>query len=386
MASLRLDRLRKRFPGGAEAVQALSLSVDAGQRCVILGPSGSGKTTLLRLMAGLETPTEGSVWIDNEDQSRVAAQRRGVGLVCQEPIVYAHLTVGENLAFPLRLRRVAEPEIARRVAEVAAELGLMRLVDRSPDRLSGGERQRVALGRALIRRPRVLLLDEPFAHLDPHQRMELRGEVVRALRQHHITTVMVTHDQQEALALGEKIAVLRDGMLQQCGSPERLLDAPRNRFVAQFVGTPPRLLVRGQLVAGSESSVCFSSPAWDSSASSGPLASGLPIPPCTADRLRSHLGRFVWLGIRPDRLRSDGNLGARPAAESLRFAAQVVEASPGWGNRWTLLVRTDAGELAGLIAGAHRPDERIDIEFSWRDAEFYADDADGQNLFLDGGD
>jgi len=229
---------------GRNVLQRIDLSVADGEYLVLLGPSGSGRTTLLRLLAGLETPDAGQLRIDDRDLHGVDPADRGLALVFQSHALYPHLTARENLALPLRLRRIAAAESAERITQTAASLGLTALLDRLPEHLSGGERQRVALGRALIARPRILLLDEPLSDLDPHLRTQLRGELRRLATEHRLTVIHVTHDQREALLLGDRIAILRDGARQQCDTPEAIYQRPATAFVARFIGDPPMNLWR----------------------------------------------------------------------------------------------------------------------------------------------
>jgi multiple sugar transport system ATP-binding protein len=231
-------QVSRRFGPGAPALDALDLDIPEGERVVVLGPSGSGKTTLLRLIAGLESPDGGTILIGGKDMHDVPPHRRDVGLVFQTPALYPHLNVFENLAFGLRARRMARTERKRRVGEVAEILGLETLMGRRTWELSGGERQRVALGRAVARRPAVLLLDEPFSSLDEPLRAALRTEVVELHRRFGSTLVHVTHDQGEAMSLGQRLAVLHQGRLMQYGPPREIYDRPAHRFVASFVGSP----------------------------------------------------------------------------------------------------------------------------------------------------
>jgi ABC-type sugar transport system ATPase subunit len=239
LARVELRGVVKVYPGGIEAVRALDLTVEQGARFVIVGPSGSGKSTLLRLIAGLETLTAGTLWIDGRRVDTDAPRDRDVAMVFQTPVVYPFLSVFENLAFGLRARGTPRREVERAVAETAGVLGLEELLGRRPGTLSGGQRQRVALGRALVRRPRVFLLDEPFSSLDGPLRAALRAELIDLHRQTGTTMIHVTHDQGEALALGSRIAVLNEGRIVQTGAPLDVYEHPACRFVGEFIGSPP---------------------------------------------------------------------------------------------------------------------------------------------------
>lgn len=240
---IELRQASRRYGPGAPALEGLDLEVAEGERVTVLGPSGSGKTTLLRLIAGLEDPDAGTVSIGGRDMRGVPPHRRDVAMVFQAPALYPHLNVFENLAFGLRARRVARTEARRRVEEAAGLLGLTPLLARRTWELSGGERQRVALGRAVARRPAVLLLDEPFSNLDAPLRAALRAELIELHRRFGSTLVHVTHDQEEAMSLGRRMAVLHRGRLMQYAPPREVYERPAHRFVASFVGNPGMNLV-----------------------------------------------------------------------------------------------------------------------------------------------
>lgn len=243
MPRVEFQQVSKSF-AGRRVLDRVELVVADAEYLVLLGPSGSGKSTLLRLLAGLEEVEAGSIMVDGRDLRGVDPADRGVALVFQGHALYPHLTARENLALPLRLRRVIAGEVRSRVDAVAASLGLTGLLDRLPEALSGGERQRVALGRAMVARPGILLLDEPLSDLDPALRTQLRGELRRLSAEHHLTVIHVTHDQREALSLGDRVAVLCAGVLQQTGTPEQIYQQPANTFVARFIGDPPMNLWR----------------------------------------------------------------------------------------------------------------------------------------------
>jgi ABC-type sugar transport system ATPase subunit len=243
MASVSLERVGKTYPGGFSAVRDVSLEIADGELLVLLGPSGSGKSTLLRLIAGLGTPTSGRIALDGVDVTDVPPQERDLAMVFQSYALYPHKTVRENLMFGLRMRRVPPTTIAERVHKVAAALGIEPLLDRRPAQLSGGERQRVALGRAVVREPRAFLLDEPLSNLDPRLRVSTRTELALLHRRLGATMIYVTHDQEEALTLGTRIAVMRGGAIEQVGAPMDIFRQPSNTFVAEFIGTPAMNLV-----------------------------------------------------------------------------------------------------------------------------------------------
>jgi multiple sugar transport system ATP-binding protein len=257
MSAIKVENVRKTYPNGFEAVRGIDLTALDGEFLVLVGPSGCGKTTLLRMIAGLESVTSGRIVIGEVDVTNVPPQRRDVAMVFQDYALYPHMTVGENLAFGLRLGKMAKAERDQRVTRVATTLGLEELLERKPGALSGGQRQRVAMGRAIVREPKAFLMDEPLSNLDAMLRVSMRSELARMHERLNTTTVYVTHDQIEAMTLGHRVAVLRDGVLQQLDTPHELYHRPINVFVAAFIGSPAMNLVearveRGVVHAGNE--------------------------------------------------------------------------------------------------------------------------------------
>jgi multiple sugar transport system ATP-binding protein len=238
LASIRLEGLCKTFADGTVALSRLGLEVGDGELVVLVGPSGCGKTTALRLVAGLEEPSAGRIWLGDREVTDVPPAERDVAMVFQSYALYPHKTVAGNLGFPLRLRGMPRAEIARRVGDVAEMLGLVDQLERRPGELSGGQRQRVALGRAMVREPAAFLLDEPLSNLDAVLRVETRAELARLHARLGATMLLVTHDQEEATTLGERIVVLRDGAVEQIGGPDELYERPATLFVAGFLGSP----------------------------------------------------------------------------------------------------------------------------------------------------
>ena len=286
--SLSLRGLSKTYPGAVHAVNDLSLDVAAHELVAVVGPSGCGKSTLLRLVAGLEEASAGEVWIEGARADHLSPRERDVALVFQSHSLFPHMTAFDNMAYGLRLRGVAAREVDTRVQEAAQTLGLGALLERRPAAMSGGERQRIALGRALVRRPRLLLLDEPLSSLDAHLRAELRREIVRLHRRLGAVTLLVTHDQSEALSLADRVAVLKEGTLQQVGTPAILVERPANRFVAGFIGVPAMSFFEGELHEV-DGQLTFHSPALT-----------LQAPERWRATLPAVRERAVVLGVRPE--------------------------------------------------------------------------------------
>ena len=250
MAGIEFDRVSKRFPGGITAVEDLSLAIKDGEFMIFVGPSGCGKTTALRMVAGLEEISEGEIRIGGRRVNELDPQDRDIAMVFQNYALYPHKSVRDNIAFPLRMQRMGRTEISQRVGEVAALLGIEALLERRPGELSGGQRQRVAMGRAIVRHPQVFLMDEPLSNLDAKLRIQMRVELVKLHRRLGVTTIYVTHDQTEAMTLGQRVAVLSQGRIQQVAPPRQLYLHPANLFVASFIGSPPMNFVKGRLSSG----------------------------------------------------------------------------------------------------------------------------------------
>ena len=250
MATIAFEHVTKRFPDGTVAVDDLSLSVGEGEFLILVGPSGCGKTTALRMIAGLEEVSDGAVRIGANVVNDVPPARRDVAMVFQNYALYPHMTIQQNISFPLRQQHLPKAEIAQRVGDAARLLGIEDLLARKPKELSGGQRQRVAMGRARVRRPQAFLMDEPLSNLDAKLRVQMRAELIDLHRRLGVTTVYVTHDQTEAMTLGDRVVVLDKGVVQQVDAPEQLYRHPANTFVASFIGSPSMNFLQGQLGDG----------------------------------------------------------------------------------------------------------------------------------------
>src|ERR687885_668234 len=249
MAEIEFDDVVKRYPDGFEAVKHMNLQIRDAEFMILVGPSGCGKSTALRMIAGLEDISEGDLKIGGEVVNDLAPKDRDIAMVFQNYALYPHMTVRENMGFALKLRKAPEDEIKRRVDEAARVLELEQHLERKPANLSGGQRQRVAMGRAIVREPKAFLMDEPLSNLDAKLRVQMRAEIARIQQALKVTTLYVTHDQVEAMTMGDRVAVMRDGVLQQVDTPQRLYETPVNLFVASFVGSPPMNLFEAS-VAG----------------------------------------------------------------------------------------------------------------------------------------
>src|SRR5689334_23649576 len=275
MGAIRLEQVNKIYPGGVHAVHDVDLEIGSGEFLVLVGPSGCGKSTLLRMIAGLEEVTSGAITIDGREVTHLSPRDRDIAMVFQNYALYPHYTVRKNLAYGLRVRRTPKAEIERRVAEVAQMLGLEELLERRPSALSGGQRQRVAMGRAIVREPQAFLMDEPLSNLDAKLRVDMRAQLARLHAELGVTTVYVTHDQIEAMTLGARVAVMRDGRIQQVDSPQNLYRRPLNLFVAAFIGSPPMNLVEAEVSDGAVSFAGVRVPVGRGALPPGPVILGI---------------------------------------------------------------------------------------------------------------
>src|SRR5438093_3948200 len=314
MAEIVLDKLTKRYPNGFEAVKELSLEIGEAELLVLVGPSGCGKTTALRMIAGLEQISSGDLYIGGRRVNDVLERDRDIAMVFQSYALYPHMTVAQNIAFSLKLGKVPKQEIRERVKQTARMLGLEALLDRRPKQLSGGQRQRVAMGRAIIRQPQAFLMDEPLSNLDARLRVHMRGEIESLQKRLGVTTVYVTHDQVEAMTMADRVAVLRDGLLQQVDTPPNVYDNPANLFVAGFIGSPPMNLAEVTVERENGSLVI-------------PLGgTKIPLPATVARSLEDRVGRTVVVGVRPEDLQGAGGDGARDGRVTLPAEIDRVEA------------------------------------------------------------
>jgi len=360
MAEVRYAAASRIYPGTEEpAVNALELDIADGEFMVLVGPSGSGKTTALRMLAGLEEVDAGAIFIGDRDVTDLAPKERDISMVFQNYALYPYLTVEANIGFPLKVARVKKSLREQRVREVARMLGLEEYLHRKPGQLSGGQRQRVAMGRAIVRLPKVFLMDEPLSNLDAQLRVQMRADIASLQREFGVTTVYVTHDQSEAMTLGHRVAVLRDGYLQQCAAPRELYEHPANSFVASFIGSPSMNLFSVPL--GTNGSVAV-----------GGVALTL------TEAVRSAASAGGWseltVGVRPESLElaADGIAANVQVVEEIGADAFVFCTADLGGVETKLVARTGA-------KGAPAPGERVTLKPVVEDAHLF-DPVDGSRL------
>jgi multiple sugar transport system ATP-binding protein len=363
MADLRITGLHKRY-GGVHAVRGIDLEIPAGEFTVLVGPSGCGKSTLLRTIAGLEEADAGSIQIAGQTVNHVRPRDRDIAMVFQNYALYPYMNVFENIAFGLRARKTATDEIDKRVKRAAEMLGIGQLLDRLPRQLSGGQRQRVAIGRAIVRNARLFLFDEPLSNLDAQLRDEMRGEIKRLHREIGKTMIYVTHDQIEAMTLADRIVLLKDGLIEQVGTPLDLFERPATRFVAGFLGSPQMNFIPGELAGG----VAQLAMRLDGD-------KALPLPETRSGSLAAAIGRKLVLGIRPEHISRGG--GAAPRHGHVRIPVTVDLIQP-TGSRTYISV-----PLGGIAATAEmephdvtRVGETIEIDVDMNKAILIDPDTD----------
>lgn len=394
MAQVVLENVSKVYPGGFKAVDNVSLHIADREFIVLVGPSGCGKSTTLRMVAGLEDISGGTIRIGERVVNDVAPKDRDIAMVFQNYALYPHMNVYQNMSFSLRLRRrygaarnplawVASSgyrrrsaeetgEIRERVTATARMLGIENLLQRKPRELSGGQRQRVAVGRALVRAPKAFLFDEPLSNLDAKLRVEMRGEIKRLHRQVQTTTIYVTHDQEEAMTLGDRVVVMKDGIIQQVASSFEVYERPVNRFVAGFVGTPPMNFLEGRLTRAGERLV------FDDGDNQVPLSAA------HTRLLSSYAERPIVMGVRPETLHASTATLGSAAGEAARFRGHVVVTEP-LGDRMDVQLETPRHKkLVCRVDGRAGIQERTAVELllDMTRVHFFEPDAAGRNLTL----
>jgi len=365
LAQVKLEEVSKIYPGNVQAVAPMDLHIAHGELTVLVGPSGCGKSTTLRMIAGLEEATTGRIFIGDRMVNDVEPRDRNIAMVFQSYALYPHMNVRANLAFGLRMRKLAKDEIEKRVSEAARVLGITELMDRKPRALSGGQRQRVALGRAIVRDPEVFLFDEPLSNLDAKMRVQMRTEIARLHHRLGATMIYVTHDQTEAMTLGQRIVVMKDGVVQQVAPPLELYERPANRFVGGFIGSPAMNFLPGRLVQQDGLALA--------------CADGQTVWPLPADFRPPEkvVGKDLILGIRPE------HLAVGDGRQSLAAKVQVLESL---GNE-TLAYFQVAGQPITARHNGHLSaaiDEDLRLAMRPEHIDLFGADDQGANLLVEG--
>lgn len=368
MAQVKIKNVVKIYPGNIKAVDNVTLDVNDKEFIVLVGPSGCGKSTTLRMVAGLEQITEGTIAIGDRIVNDVAPKDRDIAMVFQNYALYPHMTVYKNMAFGLKLRKVPKPEIEQRVNDAATILGIKHLLQRKPKALSGGQRQRVAVGRAIVRKPKCFLFDEPLSNLDAKLRIETRAELKRLHQKLQTTTIYVTHDQEEAMTLGDRVVVMNDGIVHQCDSPMNVYQNPANRFVAGFLGTPPMNFFDGELVQN-DNGICFQGQGIDVKLTNEQAA-----------KLSSRVGQAVTLGVRPENLRLKPNNDNN--CQTINTCINVIEPLGATMDLYASTT-TDATMIARVEAALSvKPNDSLALNIEMHKVHLFAPGTTGENLTL----
>jgi len=361
LASVRLENVKKIYEGNVVAVHEMDLEVKDKEFVVLVGPSGCGKSTTLRMIAGLEEITAGDIFIDGQRVNDVAPKDRDIAMVFQNYALYPHMSVYENMAFGLKLRKLPKQEINERVREAAAILGIEDYLDRKPKALSGGQRQRVAVGRAIVRKPKVFLFDEPLSNLDAKLRVQMRTEISKLHQRLGATMIYVTHDQTEAMTMGDKIVLMKDGFVQQIESPMEIYANPVNKFVAGFIGSPAMNFFDGTIEKGK--TIVFAEKGGGIS---------LPIQKKDQSRLKKYVGKELTLGLRPEQIAIAGSGAVGASRTKAKVAVEVVEPM---GNETYVYfsTRNDGPQFVARVTSPKEPavGKPLDLLFDMGSAHFF---------------
>jgi len=363
MAQVSLKNISKIYANGAKVVNKINLGVENKEFMVLVGPSGCGKSTTLRMIAGLEEISEGDIYIGDKRVNDVPAKDRDIAMVFQNYALYPHMTVFENMAFGLKLRRYPRSEIGQRVNEAAEILGIKHLLNRRPRELSGGERQRVAVGRAIVRKPMVFLFDEPLSNLDAKLRVQMRTEIHKLHIRLQTTMIYVTHDQTEAMTMGDRIAVMRDGVLQQVTDPITIYDHPKNKFVAGFIGSPPMNFMEGKIIK-KDGKLYFDE---------GKI--GVKILEDMYDAILPYLGKEVTFGIRSEDIYDKLFVSEAPPENIVRVNCEVAEPM---GSEVYLYLNTGKHTFIARVGAHDRPqvNQDMDVVFDMSKVHFFDKDTE----------
>jgi multiple sugar transport system ATP-binding protein len=368
MAQVILKDVCKSYDGQVKVVSDFNLDVEDGEFIVLVGPSGCGKSTTLRMVAGLEELTSGTIQIGERVVNDVPPKDRDIAMVFQSYALYPHMTVYENMAFALKLRKRAKGEIEKKVKNAAQVLDIEHLLDRKPKALSGGQRQRVAVGRAIVRDPQCFLFDEPLSNLDAKLRVEMRAELKQLHHRLESTTLYVTHDQEEAMTLGDRVVVMKDGFIQQVGSALEIYHQPKNRFVGGFLGSPPMNFFEGKLVQEKER-LMFEE-------GSGKL----PVPNWAQAELKAHLGKKITLGVRPEAMSDRTTARFETSDNSLKMKVLLVQPL---GDRKDVYLSTPSHERSVALVDAYarfETNETVDVFFDMARVHFFETGESGAAL------
>ncbi len=357
MANVILKNISKSFEGGIYAVKDVNVEVHDKEFIVLVGPSGCGKTTTLRMIAGLEEISEGDLYIDDKRVNDISPKHRDIAMVFQNYALYPHMTVYENMAFGLKLRKIPKDEIKARVNEAAAILGLSNYLDRKPKALSGGERQRVAVGRAIVRKPKVFLFDEPLSNLDAKLRVQMRTEISKLHLKLEATMIYVTHDQTEAMTMGERIVVMKDGFVQQIDTPLNLYNNPANKFVAGFIGSPAMNFLEGTITQSG--GLRFES-------NNKKIVIGLE--EIYYNVLNNYINKKVWLGIRPEDIHDFNDHSLQTKYHELEVKLEVVEPM---GNEAFLYFNMDGTQFIARISARDVPKAQTNNKLKLNKSKFH---------------
>jgi len=374
MAGVKLENISKVYEGGVVAVKDVNVEIQDREFVVLVGPSGCGKTTTLRMIAGLEEITSGNLYIDNQIVNNVPPKDRDIAMVCQNYALYPHMTVYENMAFGLKLRKFSKSEIDMRVKEAAQILGISEYLGRKPKALSGGQRQRVALGRAIVRKPKVFLFDEPLSNLDAKMRVQMRAEISKLHQRLGATMIYVTHDQVEGMTMGDRIVVMRNGIVQQIDTPLNLYNNPRNKFVAGFIGSPAMNFFEG-FVRKEEDGIYFSEGLNGQEAEGG---LHLELPPSFESKIGPFYNKQIYLGIRPEHI----YLGDDHPGNMKSYANLRVEISEPMGNEVYLYFSLQTTQLVARITKLVDPQPGTELKMYFDTSRAYFFDSETEESIM----
>ena len=373
MASVTLEHVCKVYPGNVTAVSDFSMEIGDREFVILVGPSGCGKSTTLRMIAGLEDITEGDLYIDGQRMNDVPPKDRDIAMVFQNYALYPHMTVFDNMAFGLKIRKTPRAEIRQRVTEAARILEIEDLLDRKPAALSGGQRQRVALGRAIVRDPKVFLLDEPLSNLDAKLRTTMRAELTRLHQELQTTFIYVTHDQTEAMTMGTRIVVMKNGFVQQIAAPQELFDRPCNLFVATFIGTPQMNVCAAVLEGGPEEAFLRFGTGGEE------LRLRLPAEKAKAPELAPYFGKELFFGLRPNDIHADPDYLAQHPEQLVDVNVEFVERL---GAESNIFCRAAGVEFSAVADSRHLVENGARTRLAFDGAAIHLFDADTENTIL----